>query len=243
MAAGYQQLPFLAGELDQAGRRVLPEQCPGPQVVQDDDDRQHMAEPVVPVTSGVPEPPAVLRLFREERGAGLDLQRKQLTRRLLRAVKRLHMRVDAVILDRLLPEQPAPCLEHQGCRTHAHPASPRRGGCRLDAHTRTSLLRRICLRSSVCAGVRLRHPNCFLACGNTSDGPGWGSVAPPVVTFVSRARCSLPGRKHHHDRPIAGPVLPDQVQHPRERHSPPLTDGQDKRALSADSETPPRVTG
>jgi hypothetical protein len=35
-------------------------------------------------------------------------------------------------------------------------------------------------------------------------------------------------------RPLADPVLPDQVQHPRERRGPPLTNGQNMRTPQAE---------
>jgi hypothetical protein len=82
---------------------MLPVQHPGLGVVQDNGDWEHVAEHVMPVESGVPEPPAVRRLLPEERGAGLDLQGQQLATWPLGTVERLDVRVDAVVLDRLLP--------------------------------------------------------------------------------------------------------------------------------------------
>ena len=51
----------------------------------------------------------------------------------------------------------------------------------------------------------------------------------------------FPWAEPPHYRPLAGPILPDHVQHPRERHDPPLTDGQNKRAIGGTMERHPEL--
>lgn len=55
---------------------------------------------------------------------------------------------------------------------------------------------------------------------------GDGGYAPSVSSGTARSWA-----EHRHHRPLTGPVLPGEVQHPRERHGPQLTDGEDKRVL------------
>lgn len=187
MTAGHQQHSALASELNQASLHMLPEQRASLGVVQDDSHRQHMAKPVVPVTPTGPEPPAVLRLFAEERDASLDLQRKKLTRRLLRTIKRLYMGVDAVILYRLLPEQPAPRPEHQGCRTH--PQRLVRGGAATDPPSMPTptLLAQVCLGSTVLLLVPGDLPAGVVAC----PPPATGQSAPRHAAHGSPTRNSF----------------------------------------------------
>jgi SelR domain len=65
----------------------------------------------------------------------------------------------------------------------------------------------------------------------------WPPDTSAPATVGTRNRRSrhgqFPWAEQRHYRPLTGPVLPDQVRHPRVRHGPPLTDDHNKRTPQA----------